>query len=218
MKLTEIDIPQNKTLVVITGGTIEALYSPDNGTPYYVPVPKTAEESAIPAALKKMGLDADCDYFFSSMKDSKEVQATELDGILHQITKGDYARCIIVHGTDTMPLHARYMQRRFEEYGGEAGMDSKRIIFTGAMKPLRDEAGNWHEESKVDGWNNLRRAVIDANNAALTPGVYVEMGEGPWDPRTVKKTVATSGEGKAAKVTMSGFGPDDPERHREIIF
>lgn len=95
--------------MVITGGTIEALYSPDNGTPYYVPVPKTAAESAIPAALKKMGLDADCDYFFASMKDSKEVQATELDGILHQITQGNYDRCIIVHGTDTMPLHARYM-------------------------------------------------------------------------------------------------------------
>ena len=68
-----------KTLVITTGGTIEALYDPRRGTPYYVPVSPTTSASAIPAALEKLGLHDQVDMYPLCMKDSKEVTTEDLD-------------------------------------------------------------------------------------------------------------------------------------------
>lgn len=208
----------DKTLVVITGGTIEALYDPDKGTPYFVPVPKSAEESCIPAALKELGYDeSQFDVLPLSMLDSKDVWVRSMESILARALDQGYEKVMIVHGTDTMPSHARYMERRWEEYGQEYDADKLRIVFTGAMKPLRDSDGSWHAKDKVDGWHNLQQAMQDLEQEA--PGVYIEMGEGPWKPKRVDKRVETDGSGSpSAKVLKSGFVHLPPDAYHEISF
>jgi L-asparaginase/Glu-tRNA(Gln) amidotransferase subunit D len=208
----------NKTLVVITGGTIEALYDPDKGTPYFVPVPDSAEDSCIPAALKELGHDPKSfDVMPLSMLDSKKVWVRSMETILAHATQEGYTKVMVVHGTDTMPSHARYLERRLEEYGQEFGADQLRIVFTGGMQPLRDSDGTWHARDKVDGWRNLQRAMEDLQREA--PGVYIEMGEGPWKPKRVDKHVQTDGEGKPdSKVLSSGFVHLPPDSYTEISF
>lgn len=209
-----------KTLVILTGGTIEALYDPAHGTPYYVPVPARVEDSAIPGALEKLGLRDACDIYPLRMKDSKQITTADLDHILVTLAEGDYNAAVVVHGTDTMPIHARYLKRRLAEYGAEQGMDDKRIIFTGAMYPLRDAQGQWRDPAVSpqmnDGWENLRRAVAQAPNAA--PGVYLEMGQGLWDADSVTKHVQTENDRPDTKVRHSEFQRLDPERTRDVRF
>ena len=205
---------EDKTLVVITGGTIEALYNPEEGTPYYVPVPKTASESCIPGALERLGVGTACEVYPLAMKDSKEVTTAMLDHVLaHAVTHG-YKRIVMVHGTDTMPLHARYMQRRVAEWGSEGAVDEKTFIFTGAMQPLRDKHGAWREQA--DGWQNLTRALHDAQTQPA--GVYVEMGEGPWFPNEIDKFVQAGDKTPGAIVEKSGFVHVAPERFIEHPF
>jgi L-asparaginase/Glu-tRNA(Gln) amidotransferase subunit D len=205
----------DKTLVVITGGTIEALYDPDQGTPYYVPVPASATDSCIPEALQKLGF-SNFDAIPLSMKDSKEVTVKSLDFILHHATEQGYDKVVVVHGTDTMPLHARYIERRIAEWGDFRDADQLRVVFTGAMKPLRNTDGSWHPEEKVDGWKNLKMAMEDVQNQP--PGVYVEMGEGPWKAREIAKVV-DAGDGKPGSMVLkSSFVHVSPDAFDEISF
>lgn len=207
----------DKTLVITMGGTIESFYNPEEGTPYYVPQPQTADESCIPEALAKLGLDQECDVYKVAMHDSKEVTTEMLDHIIFTAAQGDYKHIVIVHGTDTMPLHARYLKRRIADYGQHEGMDQKTFVFTGAMEPLRDAAKAWREQA--DGWENLRRAVTDAREQP--PGVYVEMGPqfestvgpGPWEADTVKKFVEPVDSSPGTLVSHSEFQRDAPSRH-----
>lgn len=196
-----------RILVVTTGGTIEALYNPEEGTPHHVPVPGSRHESCIPAALAKMGVDAGCEFWPLDMRDSKKIITATLDAVLARAGEEDFRRVVIVHGTDTMPANARYMERRVAEWGAERAMDERVFVFTGAMSPLRDKHGQWRDAS--DGWENLRRALHDT--AEAKPGVYVEMGQGPQSPRSIKKTVVAEG----GVVKHSAFVADDPERHEE---
>ncbi|MFM9890027.1 MAG: asparaginase domain-containing protein [Rickettsiales bacterium] len=210
-----------KILLVTTGGTIEAMYNPEEGTPFYVPVPKSAHDTCIPAALHKMGFTANVDTYPLAMKDSKEVTTEMLDHILWKAATEGYQRIVIVHGTDTMPVHARYLKRRIAEYGAEYGMDEKSFVFTGAMGPLRDKRGEWRDPEAHpeynDGWVNLGLALRDTG--AVAPGVYVEMGNGAKEADTIGKHVEVDLPGNhAAKVVHSGFVADDPTRHITEIF
>jgi L-asparaginase/Glu-tRNA(Gln) amidotransferase subunit D len=212
---------ETKTLVVTTGGTIEAQYNPEDGTPHYVPVAVTANETCIPAALKKMGLDGQADVYPLAMKDSKEVTTAMLDHILWKAASDGYDCIVIVHGTDTMPLHARYLKRRVAEYGAAYGVDQKCFILTGAMGPLRDKEGAWREPTEHlkfnDGWHNLRQSLKHVN--AQAAGVYVTMGDVPKEADTIDKKVEVDMPGsRTAQVVHSGFVADDPARHIETPF
>lgn len=220
---TNINHP--KTLVIITGGTIEGLYNPEEGTPYYVPLPEKPEDSAIPGAFEKLGLREQVDFYPLCMRDSKDVHNSTLDHIIAMLAESDYKQVIIAHGTDTMPLHARYIKRRMAEYGSQYEMDKKKIIFTGAMGPLCDANGKWRDpETKTlqnDGWQNLKKALQDVRE--VPPGVYLEMGndpeigQGPWEADTVSKYVKSDRpDSRAAKVTHSGFVKEDPSKFRPV--
>lgn len=209
-------LPDEKTLVITTGGTIESFYNSEEGTPHYVPLPDRAEDTCIPAALEKMGLGDDVDTYPLAMKDSKEVTTDILDHVMWKAATEGYTRIVIVHGTDTMPVHARYLKRRMAEYGSEYGMDETSIVFTGAMGPLRDKHVAWREPETHtecnDGWHNLRRALQDVQT--VKPGVYVEMGDGPHEADAICKNVEVDNPGsRTAKVMHSGFVADDPARH-----
>lgn len=211
----------NKTLVIITGGTIDAMYAPEKGTPYYVPVPASAAESCIPAALEKLGLREQCDIWPLAMKDSKDIKQADLDQMLQRIAQEGYQQVIVVHGTDTMPRSGRYLQCEL----AKRGLDQTKIILTGAMYPLRDGNKQWREEGPMsDGWKNLRMAFEVVK--AVVPGAYIEMGEGPWDPRMVEKNVETEEmavegepEKKITQVKHSGFVMrKEPVKDCEISF
>ena len=101
------------------------------------------------------------------------------------------------------------------------GMDQKTIVLTGAMGPLRYGNGHWRNPAQVktlnDGWKNLALALEDVHQAS--PGVYVEMGQGPWEADGIRKQVQVDAPGtRTAKVVHSGFVADDPARHRIIPF
>lgn len=211
---------EGKILVITLGGTIEALYNPEEGTPEYVPVPQRVEDTAIPEALRRLGLQDRCDVYPLAMQDSKQVTTDSLDHIMDYMARSDYARVVIVQGTDTMPVHARYLKRRMAEWGAHGGMDEKTVLLTGAMNPLRDKHGQWRdpEGPRNDGWQNLRMAVADA--AGTQPGVYVEIGNGPQEADTIHKYVELSepDANGVRKVVRSGFMADNPARHREEGF
>lgn len=204
----------SKTLVVVTGGTIEAMYDPKDGTPSLVPLPKSAEDSAIPAALERLGLRGHCDILPVAMKDSKEVITAHLDHILAHVAEHGYDKIVIVHGTDTMPLHAQYLKRQIAEYGSWGGMNEKRFVLTGAMYPLRYEDGTLRPGGeKNDGPRNLAMAMKDVET--VPAGVFVERGQGPQEADTIRKWRVTKKDETGKEwVEKSGFGQDDPARHK----
>lgn len=207
----------SKTLVVITGGTIESYYQPEKGTPYHVPLEHGPEDSVIPKAMEMLGVGSECDYLRLCIKDSKEnTLLPEMNGLLHHIADKGYEKVIVVQGTDTMPSRAQEFKHRWSDLESYGGMDGVRTVFTGAMSPLRthnkpdgafrglhaDGTPNL-TDGTCDGWGNLRKAFDDVQHAA--PGVYIEMGSGPWDPNEVRKDVQTDSKGPHAKVTGSKF-------------
>ena len=127
---------QSKTLVIVTGGTIEGLYNPDKGTPYIVPLPDTPEGSAIPEALKRLGLSKNCTVLKHAMHDSKYTSPEEIQELFHYMVSHRYAKVVFVCGTDAMPAIGRYFQALLQE---KPDLEKYiKIVLTGAMKPLRN--------------------------------------------------------------------------------
>lgn len=207
----------DRTLVVITGGTIESYYRPEEFTPYRVPLDHAPKDSVIPKAMQMLGVDHGCDYYPLCIKDSKEnTLLPEMDGLLHHIAQHGYRKVIVVQGTDTMPSRAQALKHRLSDWETHGGMDAVRVIFTGAMTPLRTENKpdgafrgldeNGHPDlhaQDCDGWLNLRLSYEDTQT--VKPGVYIEMGQGPWDPNEVRKDVQTDRPGPGARVIGSKF-------------
>ncbi len=213
----------DKTLVITTGGTIEALYDPRQGTPYHVPLPDTKEESAIPEALRQLGVSEPCDVVHYSMHDSKKMSLDSMKDLLRLMGEHPHRKVVIVHGTDTMPRNAQYMQRILEKWdGGLHNVTEKSIIFTGAMGPLRDAQGAFRPRDalKNDGWENLANAVSRVQH--LPPDVYMEMGLEPKravNAHEADKHVETESDQPGTQVKHSefvrkAFDPDDHVNHR----
>ena len=216
-----------KTLVVITGGTIDAMYSPEEGTPYLVPVPRAVADSSIPAALERLHLSAQCDIWPLAMIDSKSMPDTLLDTIFNRIVTEGYLSAVIVHGTDTITRSGCYLKTKLSAAKAEAAanltLQQCRMVLTGAMYPLRDDKGAWRglgpddvpilDAPLCDGWGNLARALADGADTRLAPGVYVRIGvegasitDGPFDPGRIEKHVETevssTHEEEASRMTV----------------
>lgn len=196
-------------LVFITGGTIDALYDPEQGTPYHVPMPAATSGSGVPEAMRAMRIDNRCDYFRVAMKDSKDITDTEIDDMLATAELGGYDKVMVVSGTDHMPRMAKYIENKIAERAPDDPLTKKRFVFTGAMGPLRGADGEFRDPNTVkfknDGWDNLRRAVVDLQRGTVKFGVYVRMGRKLWPASEVEKVVHVEGEGPDAIVTDSHF-------------
>lgn len=196
-------------LVVTTGGTIDALYDPAQGTPYHVPLPETTGGSAVPEAMAMMRIDRGCSFYRLAMKDSKAITVDEMDAILHIAEAGEYDKVLIVSGTDRMPDIAKHIEMRRAERGPDDALAKKRFVLTGAMGPLRNAQGEFRDPKEIrfknDGWDNLQRAVKDLQRASFPPGAYVRMGRKLWPANEVEKVVHTEGQGPDAVVTHSEF-------------
>ncbi len=190
-----------KTLVIMTGGTIDAYYNPAKGTPHNVPLDGS---SPVPEVVRQLGYGDRCDMVQLACHDSKSMSHAEMEKILHYIMEHDaeYDRIVITHGTDTMPHNGRYLQELLCYTPHD-----KTIIFTGSMEPLRDDKKQLR--AKSDGWGNLRAALELVD---ITPsGVYIVMSGQLYHVDAVDKVVETDQNGDKAKVVFSKFVPRDPK-------
>lgn len=179
-----------KILIITTGGTIDSAYDPAQGTPEWVPTPPS---SAIPEALGQLGHKRGEDFDFLQMfhRDSKQINRFELNQIMHHLqTHPEYEKVMIVHGTDTLPRNGRYVSELLQHLS----QGSHRIVFCGAMKPLRKQAEGvdgakeniFLPESETDGWLNLRTAWQGLQSDE--PGVFFTDGEKLQNPFLMEKS------------------------------
>lgn len=175
------------TLIIMTGGTIDAEAYPDPKNP-----PKNAtmlKESRIPETLKGMGVDDRCDFLSWKAKDSKHFTDEDMRDLAKIIRTSSAKNIIITHGTDAMPDNARRIEALLRQqdtdlrkdlrnaaYGreddasrfvrGEKAVGGKRIIFTGAMMPLANgKASDAYQNLDyilhyMDSWKPGVRAVM----------------------------------------------------------
>ena len=141
-----------KTIVLTTGGTIEKVYSEQEGA-----VVNVAQK--IGRYLKQLRLpDRDIEVVPVMNKDSLEMTDDDRAQLVAKIGEVQCDGCpiVITHGTDTMTDTGRYIQRAFPELRVP-------IILTGAMRPLGFEGS--------DGLQNLTESLLAAR--LLPPGVYI---------------------------------------------
>ena len=141
-----------KTIVLTTGGTIEKIYSEQEGA-----VVNVAQK--IGRYLKQLRLpDRDIEVVPVMNKDSLEMTDDDRAQLVAKIREVQCPGCpiVITHGTDTMTDTGRYIQRAFPDLRVP-------IILTGAMRPLGFEGS--------DGLQNLTESLLAAR--LLPPGVYI---------------------------------------------
>ena len=141
-----------KTIVLTTGGTIEKIYSEQEGALVNV-------AQKIGRYLKQLRLpDRDIEVVPVMNKDSLEMTADDRAELVRKIREVQCPDCpiVITHGTDTMTETGRYIQQAFPDV-------KVPIILTGAMRPLGFEGS--------DGLQNLTESLLAAR--LLAPGVYV---------------------------------------------
>ena len=144
-----------KTIVLTTGGTIEKVYSEQEGA-----VVNVAQK--IGRYLKQLRLpEREIEVAPVMNKDSLEMTDDDRAEIVARIAEIFDLQCdacpiVITHGTDTMTETGRYIQKAFP------GLKVP-IILTGAMRPLGFEGS--------DGLQNLTESLIVAR--LLSPGVYI---------------------------------------------
>ncbi len=194
-----------KILVITTGGTIDALYHPEDGTPSIVPL---SDQTGIGKALDHAGYKGEYDLYPLCQRDSKQIHTPTLQHIAHYIAEHDhdYDSVIVTHGTDTMPVHARKLKALLAEYE----ISPKTVIFTGGMEPLRDVKGQWRESA--DGWQHLSESMKLAQQHPA--GVYLVVEGKTCDAETLNKNVVLTPDNM---VSDAEFIARDPRNSQIII-
>jgi L-asparaginase len=136
--------------VLSTGGTIEKVYSEQQGSVYN-------RESKLDGYLKRLRMhDTEVLVTHLMNKDSLDMTLQDREQVLEAVRTRLDAPIVITHGTDTMVETGKHIQE------GLAMLDHP-IILTGAMSPLGFEGS--------DGLQNLTESFLAAR--ILPPGVYV---------------------------------------------
>lgn len=136
-------------LIINTGGTFNKRYDPIKGE-LFVP----QDNRAIEAILTSLVMDISLQGIL--YKDSLEMDDHDRSVLAKTIAQSDEQIIIVVHGTDTMDLSARYVANLALE---------KVIVFTGAMIPFSIDP--------LEATANLSMALGYAQNASN--GVYIVM-------------------------------------------
>ena len=140
-----------KITVLNTGGTFNKRYNPLKGE-LEVPTDNIALDEIIEACHN---LDMDIKNIIS--KDSLEMNDADRAEIVRNIEDANNDKIIIIHGTDTVDLTAKYISERVKD---------KIVILTGAMVPMSIK--------KVEATMNFSLA-LGAMSGQLKNGVYVAM-------------------------------------------
>jgi len=136
-------------LILSTGGTFNKIYNPINGN---------LDIDSSNKALKKIQKHWLSNFNYDSIinKDSLEFTNQDRETLKEYIKKSSYKKIVVIHGTDTMHLSAKYL--------ADANL-KKAIIFTGAMTPFSIDT--------IEATANLAQALGYIKNTK--DGVYISM-------------------------------------------
>ena len=140
-----------KITVLNTGGTFNKRYNPILGQ---LEVPK--DNIALDKIIKScFNIEFDIRNIVS--KDSLDFTQEDRETILENIINSENDKIIIIHGTDTVDLTAKFIEDKIE---------GKKIVFTGAMVPMSID--------EVEATLNFSQA-IGFLNAPIKNGIYLSM-------------------------------------------
>ena len=140
-----------KITVLNTGGTFNKRYNPLTGN---LDVPN--DNLALDKIIKSCpNINFDIKNIVS--KDSLDFTQEDREFILENIKNSSSDKIIIIHGTDTVDLTAKFIDGRIE---------NKQIVFTGAMVPMSID--------EVEATMNFSQA-IGFLNAPIQTGIYMSM-------------------------------------------
>ena len=109
----------NKILLISTGGTFNKVYDSCSGK---LIIDKTSK------AVRELSAKWLCDFKIINIvgKDSLDMNNHDRLELLAMVSRTEYEKIIIIHGTDTMDITAKYL--------ADAELE-KQLILTGAMVP-----------------------------------------------------------------------------------
>ena len=142
---------KSKITVINTGGTFNKRYNPLSGE---LEVPKDS------LALDEIiGYCYNIDFEVSNIisKDSLDMNDYDRELIVKTIKDCKNQNIIIVHGTDTMDLTAKYLDEKIKD---------KNVVLTGAMLPI--------SINKIEATLNFSQA-IGFLNSNCENGIYISM-------------------------------------------
>ena len=140
-----------KITVLNTGGTFNKRYNLIKGQ-LEVPVDNIALDKIV-----KSCHNVEFDIKNIVSKDSLEFTDIDRETILENILNSTSDKIIIIHGTDTVDLTAKFIEDKVKE---------KKIVFTGAMVPMSID--------EVEATMNFSQA-IGFLNAPIQNGIYLSM-------------------------------------------
>ncbi len=142
---------KSKITVINTGGTFNKRYNPLSGE-----LDVSKDSLALDEIISYCyNIDFDVSNIIS--KDSLEMNDDDRELIVKTIKNCKNQNIIIVHGTDTIDLTAKYLDEKIKD---------KTIILTGAMLPI--------SINKVEATLNFSQA-IGFLNANIENGIYISM-------------------------------------------
>lgn len=142
---------KSKITVINTGGTFNKRYNPLSGE---LDVPK---DSLALDEIISYCYNIDFEVLNIISKDSLEMNDDDRELIVRTIKNCKNQNIIIVHGTDTIDLTAKYLDEK---------VNDKTIILTGAMLPI--------SINKVEATLNFSQA-IGFFNSNCENGIYISM-------------------------------------------
>ena len=142
---------KSKITVINTGGTFNKRYNPLSGE---LEVPK---DSLALDEIISYCYNIDFDVLNIISKDSLEMSDVDRELIVKTIKDCKNQNIIIVHGTDTMDLTAKYLDEKIKD---------KTIVLTGAMLPI--------SINKVEATLNFSQS-IGFLNSNCENGIYISM-------------------------------------------
>ena len=137
-------------LIINTGGTFNKVYEPISGE---LIVPRN--NIAVESILRELP-NTHSDIKGIIFKDSLDMNDSDREELYRVVRDSKDKDIVIVHGTDTMDISAKYIAQR---------VNSKKIIFTGAMVPF--------SISPIEATANLSMAISSIKY--LEYGVYISM-------------------------------------------
>lgn len=137
--------------VLNTGGTFNKRYNPISGQ-LEVPGDNIALDKIVKSCFN---IEFDIKNIVS--KDSLDFTQEDRETILENIINSENDKIIIIHGTDTVDLTAKFIEDKIE---------NKKVIFTGAMVPISVD--------EVEATMNFSQA-IGFLNAPIKNGIYLSM-------------------------------------------
>lgn len=160
---------------ILCGGTIDSYYDGTKDT--VVP----AKESVIPKYIQNLNLHIPTEFTQICMKDSRDMDLSDMADITKAINSSRSKRFIITQGTYCMPDVARYLEMNLERKDAT-------IVFTGSFVPMEAFVGS-------DALFNLGFAMAEIFH--LEPGIYVSMNAKVFSPNEIAKLI---GQGKFVSI------------------